>query len=175
MLKKIGVLAGMLIISLYITGCASMHSGDGRRYNSELRLPRGQDRPVTGSPGQKIVKTAEKIAIDQKRAVIGSCWDFINAVYNEAGYPENKRVMIFKGSRNGPYANPGELRAGDWVMHINLEFNGVEHSSIFIRWVDRGRKIAKVMDYAGQNKNQPGGYDEHTYSKIFCIVRPKEE
>jgi hypothetical protein len=174
MFRRLGVLAGVLIMALYITGCASM-SGGSRMYNGDTRSTRGQSRTVTGAPGQKIVKTAERIALEEKRAVVGSCWDFINAVYNEAGYPENKRVAIFKGSRNGPYANPGELKAGDWVMHINLEFNGVEHSSIFIRWVDRGRKIAKVMDYAGQNKNQPGSYGEHTYSKIFCILRPKEE
>jgi len=174
MFKRFVFISGILFLAFYLTGCASI-SGGRRLRGEEPRTLRGQNTVLTGTPGQKIIKTGEKIAFEQKRAIIGSCWDFINVVYNEAGYPDNKRTTIFKGSQNGPYANPGELKPGDWVMHINLEFHGVEHSSIFISWVDRGRKIAKVMDYAGQNKNQPGGYDEHTYSKIFCILRPTDE
>ena len=174
MFKRYCVLSGLLFLAFYLTGCASISRG-GRTRSDETRTSREQNKGFTGNPGQKIIKAGEFIAFEKKRVILGSCWDFINAVYNEAGYTENKRVVVFKGSQNGPYANPGELKAGDWVMHINIEFNNVEHSSIFIRWVDRGRKIAKVLDYAGMNKAQPGGYDEHTYSKIFCIVRPTEE
>lgn len=165
MLKALSAITSVLILSFYLTGCASLQTG-GSRIKS---------RVLGGTLGQEILRTAEIIAFEQKRIIRGSCWDFVNEVYNEAGYPENKRTIVFKGSSAGPYANVNDLKPGDWVMHINMEYHNVEHSSIFIGWADRGKKLAKVLDYAGMDKARSGGYDKHTYAKIFCIVRPLKE
>ena len=176
-MKKVFAILAVILIASILAGCAGMGRRSIRGSMNQDQIEDQEDgnrMPGGGNPGQKVLRTGQKLAIDRKIIIIGNCWDFVNAVFIEAGYPQGKRKIIFQGSTKGPYADPELLKPGDWVMHINMEYNGVDHSSIFVRWVDRGRHIAKVMDYAGMNKVQPGGYDEHAYTKIFCILRAVE-
>lgn len=178
-MKRIFVLLSIILLAFILTGCAGIgRRSSGSRGTIHQEQP---DRPENtarisenGNFGQRVLRAGEKLAFYQKKIIKGSCWDFINAVFNEAGFPDGKRKVVFQGPSKGPYADPEMLRPGDWVMHINLEYNGVEHSSLFVSWIDRGRRLAKVMDYVGMNKAQPGDYSQHTYTKIFGIVRAGE-
>lgn len=123
--------------------------------------------------GKKVLNTAYRMAFVEKKVFSGSCYDFINAAYNQAGFTAKLRKTVFSGSRKGPYADINLFRPGDWVMHINLEFHSVEHSVIFVRWKDKARKIAVTLDYAGMKRREPGKYRDHDLSKVFRLIRPR--
>ena len=150
-------------------------SKDANKKNvpSQTVKPKAVFTRQDGDPGQNVLAAGYRMAFEEKRIVTGSCWDFVHAVYNEAGYPDGNRTTVFHGMQEGPYADPEQLQPGDWVMHWNMEYMGgkITHSSIFVEWKDRGRHIAKTLDYAGMNRNVTGRFTEHKYEKVFGIVR----
>jgi hypothetical protein len=125
-------------------------------------------------PGQRVLLTGEKIAFVDKRVMTGGCWDFVNAVYVEAGFPQKQRRVVFQGTKKGPFAKADVLRPGDWIMHVNQEAAGIEHSSIFIRWIDLHARLALALDYAGMNRPAPGRLSRHDYSRVYTVLRPNE-
>jgi hypothetical protein len=125
-------------------------------------------------PGQRVLLTGEKIAFVEKRVMTGGCWDFANAVYAEAGFPQKQRRVVFQGKKKGPFAKADVLRPGDWIMHVNREAAGIEHSSIFVRWIDLPSRLALTLDYAGMNRPTPGRLSRHDYSRVYTVLRPKE-
>ena len=42
------------------------------------------------------------MTVDQKVILPGACWDYVNAVWNKAGYPEAKRQVVYRSDRRGP-------------------------------------------------------------------------
>jgi hypothetical protein len=124
--------------------------------------------------GQRVLLAGERIVFVEKRVMKGGCWDFVNLVYNEAGFPAKARRVVFHGKRTGPYARPELLRPGDWVMHVNREAANVEHSSIFVRWIDASKHRALALDYVGMNRRVPGRLSRHDYSRVYMVLRPKE-
>jgi len=125
--------------------------------------------------GQRVLLAGQKIAFVEKRIIKGGCWDFVNAVYTEAGFVQKQRRVVFQGKRQGPYAKADVLRPGDWIMHVNLEAGRVEHSGIFVKWADRARRVALALDYAGNSRPTPGRLSRHEYSQVFTVLRPKAE
>ena len=169
------------------SGCATLQNAESNKsYGERIKEHQGslnvskRSVPSESSqfagiePGERVLKTGYKMAFEDKKVICGSCWDFVDAVYYSAGFPEEKRYEVFKGKTEGPYADVNLLKPGDWVMHINLEFGNVEHSDIFVKWADRGSNIALVLDYAGMNRMETGKERKHDLSKIFGIVRPSE-
>ncbi len=138
-----------------------------------FRGPAGGRGSFAGSSGAKVVETGQRLSFDEKRIFRGSCWDFVTGVYEAAGYPEGKREVVFRRQGNGPFADPAILRPGDWVLHYNLEFGNVDHSSIFVDWVDRGQAMARTLDHVGMNRPEPGRYRNHRMTKVFMIMRPR--
>lgn len=128
-----------------------------------------------GSGGSKVVETGKRLSFVDKKIFRGSCWTFVEGVYLAAGFPESKRATVFRRTGQGAYADPGLLEPGDWVMHYNLEFGNVDHSSIFVAWVDRARSMARTLDHVGMNRPDPGRYRDHNMSRIFGILRAKAE
>lgn len=113
--------------------------------------------------------------IDERQVVIGSCWDWVQAVYIRAGFLNKRglRRTVFKGSKKkGVFAKPSQLQPGDWVYHVNHQYRGVGHSAIFVRWVDRSRNLAKTISYAGSRRNKPGRYGTYDLSSVYRIIRP---
>jgi hypothetical protein len=126
-------------------------------------------------PGQRVLQAGERIAFVEKRIMKGGCWDFVNAVYNDAGFPQKQRRVVFQGRKTGPFANADLLKPGDWIMHVNREAAGVEHSSIFVRWIDPAARVALALDYAGMNRPATGRLSRHDYSRVYTVLRPKEK
>jgi hypothetical protein len=124
--------------------------------------------------GQRVLLTGVKIVFVEKRVMKGGCWDFANAVYTEAGFPQKQRKVVFQGTKKGPWAKAALLRPGDWIMHVNREAAGVEHSSIFVRWIDLSARTALALDYAGMNRPAPGRLSRHDYSRVYTVLRPKD-
>ncbi|NOQ36498.1 MAG: hypothetical protein GQ569_11500 [Methylococcaceae bacterium] len=126
--------------------------------------------------GRKILATGRKMTLIDKKVVRGSCWDFANAVYNDAGYPnkKKKRLIVFKGKkRKGPYAKQNLIKAGDFLYYINHSYHDGEHSAIFVSWLSYKKKTALMLSYAGQNKKTPARYKAYDLSHVYHIIRPK--
>ena len=80
----------------------------------------------SNTSGGSILNTAVEM-IEQEIIVIGACWDYINQVYDTAGFPESKRKNIFSGSKEGPFADPALIQPGDWIMYKNLPYGEISH------------------------------------------------
>ena len=121
--------------------------------------------------GKDIIKIAHQMAIVDKIIVKGSCWDFLDKVYTKAGYPRGQRKIVFKSVKKGPYANIDLIKPGDWLYYINYSYHMVEHSGLFIEWVNKDKKIAKILSYAGQNRSEPGRYRNYDLKSVYYIMR----
>jgi hypothetical protein len=162
-------MAHVLLLFLTVfssTGCAFLQD--------TLGIGVSPGTSTAGPGGKRVLETGQRLAFEEARIFRGSCWGFVNAVYEEAGYPAAKRVTIFRRQGNGAYADPALLAPGDWVMHINLEYGNVDHSAIFIDWIDRENLIARTLDHAGMNRPEPGKYRDHSMAKVFLIQRAQD-
>lgn len=122
--------------------------------------------------GKKILENARSMINDQE-IILGSCWDYIDAVYNRSGYFENFRSTIYKSKLLGPYVSESRIQSGDWLYFINHSYGGVEHSGIFVDWTDLTRKEALIISYSGGNQEKPGRYKKYDLSSVYNIIRPR--
>ena len=125
--------------------------------------------------GRKILMTGRLMTIEKREIVRGSCWDYTNAVYTRSGYPNDKtsRMIVFKGTKaKGPYADAKLIKPGDWLFYVNHSYNGIEHSAIFIKWVDYNSKNAMMLSYGGEKRNEPARYLTYDLSNVYQIIRP---
>lgn len=121
-----------------------------------------------------ILRTGREMTLDEKVVVIGGCWDYVNAVFNRAGFPSDQRSVVFQGTlENGPYADKDVLKPGDWVYHINHSYHGIEHSGIFIKWLDKKSAIGLLLSYRGEKSEQPARYRGYDLSNVYTITRAK--
>lgn len=119
---------------------------------------------------REVISTARKMALNERTIIKGGCWDYLNAVFNRAGVSRN---TIHKGTYGqGPYANSSEIEVGDWLYYINHGYNGVEHSGLFVGWVDENAKQALILSYAGENRREPARYRVYDLSNVYQIMRP---
>ncbi|MBN2824818.1 MAG: hypothetical protein JXQ76_05810, partial [Campylobacterales bacterium] len=118
----------------------------------------------------RVLQTAHRMGYTNPKVVRGSCWDYINAIYTRAGFGTKKQT-VFKGSKKGPYAPIYIIQSGDWLYHINHEFRGVEHSGIFIDWIDVESRQALMLSYRGMGSGEPARYKVYTISDVYNIKR----
>ena len=117
-----------------------------------------------------ILMNGYDMSYNSKTIVRGSCWGFINAVYNKSGVAKE---TIFSSKKGGPYANADKLKPGDWIYHVNYSYGMVEHSAIFVCWKDKINKQAITLSYVGQNKSVPGRLSETNLKSVYSIFRAK--
>lgn len=125
--------------------------------------------------GRKILMTGRDMTIDKQVIVKGSCWDYCNAVYTRSGYQNDKtsRVIVFKGTKaKGPFADAKLIKPGDWLFYVNHSYNGIEHSAIFVKWIDFGSRNALMLSYGGEKRNEPARYLTYELTKVYQIIRP---
>ena len=122
--------------------------------------------------GRKILETG-RLMVANEDIIIGSCWDFINAVYINTGFPSAYRKTTFKSKLVGPYDTDAQIESGDWLYFINHSYGNVEHSGIFIAWTNLETKQALVLSYAGGNQAKPGRYKMYDLRSVYNIIRTK--
>lgn len=108
---------------------------------------------------------------DRQEIVKGGCWDYLDAAWSRAGVSRAMRQTIYKSSISGAYANLNDLRAGDWIYHVNHSYHNIEHSGMFIAWVDRSRNLGLTLSYAGENRQEPARYKVYDLSSVYNIMR----
>jgi len=125
------------------------------------------------TPGGRVLAVAADLVV-KKELILGSCWTYINAVYDRAGFPGNKRERIIKTGNNGPYGDHSLILPGDWVMYRNLPYREGGHSAIFVEWIDFERRSALTIEYVGNKRKLPGRYREADITKLFGVLRGME-
>jgi hypothetical protein len=123
-------------------------------------------------PARAVLSEGRKWVFEERGIIRGSCWDFVNEIFRRTGHVSNNRSIVFKGAVNGPYADPDLIRPGDWIYHRNYSYRNIPHSAIFIGWVDRDRRIAYTLSYAGEGRRSVARYLQYDLRKVYQIVRP---
>ncbi len=145
-------------------------SGSYDNVDSEYLSLLSQAEMQSSPAAREVISTARKMALNERTIIQGGCWDYLNAVFNRAGVT---RDTLHKGSyRQGPYANSSEIEIGDWLYYINHGYNGVEHSGMFVGWVDESAKQALILSYAGESRREPARYRVYDLSNVYQIMRP---
>ena len=124
------------------------------------------------SGGERVLEMGASM-VESGEIVSGSCWDFIHAAYTRAGYPIAERETVFKGSKSGVFADVDDIQPGDWLYHVNHSYNNVEHSGVFVQWVDKDKKIGTTLSYQGEGRQLPGRYNDYDLKSVYNIMRPK--
>lgn len=119
---------------------------------------------------KKVLQTVRKMALDDKTIIKGACWDYLNAAFKKAGV---KRETVFKGQYpKGPFVDTGHIQAGDWLYYVNHSYRDIEHSGLFIGWLDRSKNQALILSYAGEHRHEPARYKAYDISHTYNIMRP---
>ncbi|HSO20745.1 MAG TPA: hypothetical protein VLT88_14880, partial [Desulfosarcina sp.] len=146
--------------------------GDGRgRAADPLLLAEARATPY----GREILETGRSMTLARDEIIRGGCWDYANAVYNRAGYPDRKRKTVFKSRKAGPYADLGLIQPGDWLYYVNHWYGDIEHSAIFVDWVDFGAGEGLMLSYGGEKRREPARYMVYDVSHTYMIIRPGKD
>ncbi len=156
-----------------LTQTKSYHTITQNKYELSNTHPKS---PKKASPqAKKILQKAREMSQKKRVIIRGSCWDYINAIYNQAGFPQKKQKIIFKSKKRGPYAKSSMLKTGDWIYHVNHSFHNVGHSGIFIGWIDKTKKLGLTLSYAGLGRKTPARYKVYDLSSVYHIIRPSKQ
>ena len=145
-------------------------SGSYDNVDSEY-LPILSRAETQSSPAaREVISTARAMTLNERTIIQGGCWDYLNAVFKRAGVT---RDTIHQGVyRQGPYANSNDIQVGDWLYYINHGYRGIEHSGLFVGWVDESAKQALMLSYAGESRREPARYKVYDLSNVYQIMRP---
>ena len=117
-----------------------------------------------------VISMARTMSLNERTIIKGGCWDYLNAVFNRAGV---NRSTVHKGAyAEGPYVNSRDIQVGDWLYYINHGYNDIEHSGLFVGWVDESAKQALILSYAGESRQEPARYRVYDLSHVYHIIRP---
>ncbi len=179
---RIARLPAGLVAAAALAGCANSYAVRGAKYGYQQRHPvavdsderamlaRAEDK--ADPEGRRVLVQAREMTIRDGLILPGSCWDYINEVYTRAGYPDEKRWTAFKGKKAGPYVKPGLIRPGDWLYFINHSYGDIEHSALFVDWIDGGERKALMLSYGGEQRQQAARYLPYDLTNAYMIIRP---
>jgi hypothetical protein len=167
----------IILILICVVSCASVPK-DLSKYtkikhseNLEEILDRAEANSTPA--GSEILKVSRSM-ISNQDIIVGGCWDYINTVFNHAGFLANQRVTIFKSKLRGPYVNADKVLPGDWLYFVNHSYNDTEHSAIFVAWIDEEKKTALMVSYVGGKQKKPALYKEYTLTNIYNVIRAQD-
>ena len=161
-----------LIVLLILSGCSSKDARAKRHaqnYQKHYSLIIHAENRATPS-ARKVLQTARSMVV-KGEIIQGACWDYLNTACRRAGYPYPNLQRVFTSTKRGPFASSDMLQPGDWVYHINHSYHNIEHSGMFIDWIDRNRRIALMLSYAGERRREPARYERYDLSHVYNIMR----
>ena len=103
----------------------------------------------------------------------GSCWTYVNKVYDMAGFTSGKRDVIYAAKKGTLIKDPSIIMPGDWLFHVNYSFRNVEHSAIFVCWQDKEKLLAVTLSHVGQNKYAGGDFGVYDLKGVYRVTRAK--
>jgi hypothetical protein len=138
-----------------------------KRYAGVIRKAEARATPE----GRSVLVRARRM-VENYEIIRGSCWNWLDTVYRRSGYRKSGRKILFASRKKGPYASLDLLRPGDWIYHVNHSYGEIEHSGMFVDWLDRKRRIALMLSYGGEGRRKPGRYLPYDISHTYRIIRP---
>jgi uncharacterized protein YkwD len=169
----------IFIFVMLFSGCSSTKKDSLIKKTSPSSEELYQSAPISDAKnkatphGLNILKTGRQMTLIDKEILPGGGWDYANEVYYRAGYPTDQRDIIFKSNKKGPYADISLIQPGDWLYYINHWHGEIEHSAIFINWIDYDNKEGLMLSYGGENRQEPARYMSYDLTNTYYIVRPK--
>jgi hypothetical protein len=165
----------LLLPLLLLPGCGSEAPvrPSGPR-GADVELIRQAERRATPEAWRVLVK-AREMTLDRREVIQGGCWDYVNCVYDRAGFPEERRTTVYKRKKSGPYADPALIRPGDWLYFVNHAYGNIEHSGLFVDWTNRATRQALILSYAGEQRREPARYQAYDISHVYAIFRPRAQ
>lgn len=155
----------IFIAILFFVGCT-------HKQTSYKDIPIYKVAPIIESNQNSKILNIGSYMIENKEIIKGSCWDYIDEIYNRSGYTREKRTYIFKSKKDKPpYAPLNVIKVGDWLYFINQSYGKVEHSGVFIAWKNEKNAKAILLSYGGENRNKPARYRVYDISQTFAIIR----
>lgn len=186
MMKRLFIIS-IVFGLLFLGACATAKTSTATAQKGDAPQPGNPERNVSvataqvvamrhaqeKTPGAKVLQTAIAM-VNAGEIILGSCGDYVNAVYTRAGFTAEKRGNVYLQPETGPYAEPSILKPGDWVMYKNLPYGEIGHSAIFVEWIDFQKRSALTIEYVGNSRSVPGRYREADLTKLWGVVRGKE-
>jgi hypothetical protein len=123
--------------------------------------------------GRKTLETGRQMTLIDREIIRGGCWDYANEVYNRSGFTTKHRKTVYKTDKTGPYANAELIQPGDWLYYLNHWYGKIEHSAIFIAWIDYENKEGLMLSYGGEKRREPARYMSYDLTNVYCIIRPR--
>lgn len=120
--------------------------------------------------GNRVVKKGMEMVLNDYK-ISGSCWTFVNKLYELSGITSANRKVIYKAKKGSLIQDPSLIQPGDWIYHINYSFHNVEHSAVFICWKDYDKKLALTLSHVGQSKYAAGKYGVYDLKGVYHIMR----
>jgi hypothetical protein len=172
----------MLVMLAFLAGCQQLPTKPvsiavakpiklKKQYSNVLLEAENKASP----PARKVLATGREMALVTGDVIAGSCWDYANAVFDRAGFPrKGKRETILNGKKGEPLSiSFNAIQPGDFLSYINHSYNDIEHSAIFVDWLDFDKKIGLMLSYAGQKRSEPARYKPYDLSDVYYIARAR--
>ncbi len=160
-----------VITSLLFMSAISGFSQD--YYDFDFEKIAKQAESSAAEDAKKVLETGRVMTLDSALILPGSCWDYANAVYDRAGYSWGGRENVYKTVKAGPYADVSKIKGGDWLYYVNHSYGDIEHSAIFIDWLDMDQKIGLMLSYGGESRHEPARYMPYDLSSVYGITRAR--
>ena len=157
----------IILLSLLLMGTMLL-ARSHRDYSPLIRQAEGEATPAA----RAVLQTAHRM-VQRGDIIRGACWDYLNTAFIRAGYPPAKRQVVYRRPQSGPYADIHRIQPGDWLYYINHSYGDIEHSGLFIGWLNRAQKKGLILSYGGEHRNKPGRYRAYDLSSVYQIVRPQ--
>lgn len=146
-----------------------------RRRARRPRVPPPPPMPrLHPNPGRHTILVARRM-MAQNEAILGSCYRYLSEVYRRAGHHgwRNRRI-VYRAGRDGPYADVGQIRPGDWLYIVNDPGRSPvgTHSVMFVGWSDASRRYARVISHPGWGRPHTGRESTYDVSMTYRIIRP---
>jgi hypothetical protein len=122
-----------------------------------------------------VLQNAYQLSYIDSTVIMGSCWDYLNAIYSKLEAQSFKKNELYMTKKAGPFAPKNMLQPGDWVYHINHQWYGVEHSAIFVCWKDYENGIAITLSYMGMNRYKTAQFGEYNLNSVYAIFRLEDQ
>ncbi|MBC7712228.1 MAG: hypothetical protein H7177_02755 [Rhizobacter sp.] len=163
-----------LLILVTLASCGTFSRDPGQPVNDKTAEEILDQAEKSATPGGRKVLEVSRSMIASQEIIIGGCWDYINGVYNRAGFPDSARVTTYKSKFQGPYFKSEDITTGDWLYFVNHSFSESEHSAIFVTWTNFDTREALMVSYVGGKKKKPATYKLFKLNKVYNVFRPKE-
>ena len=146
----------------------SLHAGTHHDYTELIRHAESTATPA----GRNVLRSGREM-VERNVIIRGSCWDWLSTAFERAGYPDAKRQIIYHEGKNGPYVHTDRIQPGDWLYYVNHSYGEIEHSGMFIGWIDPSQKQGLILSYGGERRNKPGRYRPYDLRSVYQIIRPR--